>query len=153
MSELTYYDFAIKSFNSLDEQFKLAERIDWYNLFAPECEQIIEKLMKSILDLCSSDIVPDRLYKTHKLHIIGEFINTRWEGTVDVATVSWIETFYFEARCPGEDSIVVVKDTAEKLKDVTVCEGQKLIDLRTRLLSSSTSFFNSENEEQNETDS
>lgn len=147
MSDLTYYDFAIRSFNSINEQLELAERIDWYNLFAPECEQIIEKLMKSILDLCSSDIVPDRLYKTHKLHVIAEFINARWSDTVDIAMVSWIETFYFEARYPGEDSVIVTKDTAMKLKDATLLEGHKLINLHTHLASTQTAFFSSENEE------
>ena len=43
MSSMSYFDIAMKSYTNIDKQFKLAEEMNWYNLFAAECAQIIEK--------------------------------------------------------------------------------------------------------------
>lgn len=115
---------------------------DWYNLFAPECEQIVEKFMKSILELMTFVIVPERFFKSHKLHVIGEFINLHFPGTVDTAILSSIEDFYFDARYPGDDAVIVSRESAIRLKEQTINICNNLISLHNRLESTTeTSYF------------
>lgn len=146
MTEPTYFNFAMQSFKCLEKQFVLADETDWYNLFAPECEQIVEKFMKSILELMTFVTVPERLFKSHKLHVIGEFINSYYPGTVDTTILSSIEDFYFDARYPGDDAVIVSRESAIRLKEQTIDICNNLILLHNQLVSTTATNYFEESE-------
>lgn len=71
METMSYYDIAMMSYRNIDKQFELAENMEWYNLFAAECAQIVEKLLKGILN--SSQLpegTPANIFETHSLRLL-----------------------------------------------------------------------------------
>lgn len=74
MSSMSYFDIAMRSYSNIDKQFHLAEEMDWYNLFAAECAQIIEKMLKGILSISKlpENTSPHILIFTHCrcLHVL-----------------------------------------------------------------------------------
>ena len=122
----SYFELATRAYAGLDKLFKVAEEMEWYNLFAPECEQIIEKLLKALLEVSVKEPVPE-LMRTHNLLKIGKYLNTIYTDLIDLKTVAWIGSFYFNARYPGDDFIYVTHADATALKTATTVIADKLI--------------------------
>ena len=116
---MTYFEIAKKSCDGLTKFFDYAKEISWYNQFAAECQQVVEKMMKALVETFSDMDLPDSLFKTHNLRRLAQVINSKYPDLVDEQKVAWIEDFYFDARYPGDDFIVVSEDTALKLLDAT----------------------------------
>lgn len=116
---MTYFEVAEKSYAGLTKFFDYAKETSWYNSFAAECQQVVERMMKALVETFSDMSLPDSLFKTHNLRRLTQVINSKYPDLVDEQKVAWIEDFYFDARYPGDDFIVVSEDTALKLLDAT----------------------------------
>lgn len=100
-----YYDIA---FNEL-EYLQLSTNInsEYFNQMTVSCQQISEKVLKSVAELCTSD---DKVFKSNSLRKVNSAIYR--EGVnlnLDNSDLVYLTSFYFNARYPG-DSFVEVKE-------------------------------------------
>lgn len=128
---MNYFEIALKSYNILDKQYEFAADTDWYNLFAAECPQIIEKMMKGILELTSPTNGQDvSIFGTHSLTRLARAVNEIYPNTVNIEKASWLGDYYFDSKYPGDDFIIVNKDEALKIKETTQILAESLLDLK-----------------------
>lgn len=142
MGRMTYYDIAMKSYKSIDLQFDTAVSMDWYNLFAAECAQIVEKLIKGVLE--KSDLPDDtqaNIFETHSLRLLTRILHRKYPNTINAQNASWIGDFYFDTKYPGDNFVEVSKYDAEQIRDITKSLAEPLIALYNSLPSNKTNFF------------
>lgn len=101
------FDLAMKSYKCLDKQLAGACDMDWYNILAAECEQIVEKFMKAVLECFNSEDFNLSLYDSHNISKIGRIINQMHPNTVNPEKVSWLKDFYFDTRYPRDNCYYV----------------------------------------------
>lgn len=85
---------------------------DFYNNMAVECQQICEKALKSILVYVNPDA--KSIMNSPNLKQIYNAINEDEEViNLDIAKLSLLKDYYFDARYPGDDFINVSKEEFE----------------------------------------
>lgn len=98
-----YYDIACNELGYL----QLNLNSEYFNVMTISCQQISEKALKSVAELCTSD---DKIFKSHNLRQINSAIYS--EGidlNLDDADLVYLKDFYFDAMYPG-DNFVEVKN-------------------------------------------
>ena len=142
MSTMSYFDIAMKSYENIDKQFRLAKEMEWYNIFAAECAQIVEKLMKGVLSVIG---VPEgtspNIFETHSLRQLTRAIHSSYPNTVKAQDASWLSDYYFDTKYPGDNFVVVSKSDAEQILEITKSLADSLISLYRSIPSSKTNFF------------
>lgn len=104
--------------NELD-YFKTSSRDSSFNnMRAVQCQQICEKLLKSVIQ----DFTNDESYlRTHKLKKIYDKVSEYISLNVsDTRALSMISEFYFDARYPGDDFIEVSDEDMELTEKITI---------------------------------
>ena len=142
MSNMSYFDIAMKSYANIDKQFKLAEEMNWYNLFAAECAQIIEKMIKGILSL---SVLPEdtstHIFDVHSLPTLTRTLHAIYPNTINAQNAAWLSDYYFDTKYPGDNFVEVSKYDAEQILSITKSLANNLIDLYNSIASSETNFF------------
>ncbi len=142
MSELSYIDIALKTYSGLDILFDAAEKMEWYNSFAVECHQIVEKLLKGVLlEVLSPDDRRNSLISSHDLALLARALGKEYPNFVKIEDCAWLTDYYFDARYPGDNFFVVTREEAQKVKDVTSHMADALITLHQQLNNKHTSYF------------
>ena len=98
-----YYDIACNELGYL----QLNLNSEYFNVMTISCQQISEKALKSVAELCTSD---DKIFKSHNLRQINSAIYS--EGidlNLDDADLAYLKDFYFDARYPGDNFVEVKK--------------------------------------------
>ena len=106
-----YYDIAYN-----DYQFLLANvNRGFYNQTLPQIQQIIEKLLKSII--VDFDIGDDsiNILKSHRLDRLYDVVikSLQIKSTVSVKDLAWVTNFYFDCRYPGDNFIIATQEQEE----------------------------------------
>lgn len=83
-----------------------------YNRFAVEAQQVVEKLLKGLVEKCEEISYTDKvkLLGTHNLRRIGNAVNAHYGTKLNVAEMAYLKDFYFEARYPGDNFVEVSKE-------------------------------------------
>lgn len=147
MSNMSYFEIAMKSYTNIDKQFKLAEEMNWYNLFAAECAQIIEKMLKGIL---SSLTLPEgtstHIFDIHSLSVLTRTLHAIYPNTINAQNAAWLSDYYFDTKYPGDNFVEVSRYDAEQILSITKSLADNLIALYRSLESSETSYFRGSND-------
>lgn len=142
MSSMSYFDIAMKSYTNIDKQFKLAEEMNWYNLFTAECAQIIENMIKGILRL---SVLPDNasthIFDVHSLSALTRTLHAIYPNTINAQNAAWLSDYYFDTKYPGDTFVEVSKYDAKQILSITKSLASNLIDLYNSITSSKTNFF------------
>ena len=96
-----YYAIAFNELGYLQS----AINSEYFNPMTVSCQQVAEKALKSVAELCITD---DRIFRSHHLRQINSAIYS--EGidlNLDDADLAYLKDFYFCAREPGEDFVEV----------------------------------------------
>lgn len=101
----------------------------FFNTFATDCEQIVENLLKAILETLIDDDKDPKLFHNHNLQRLFIPVNTKYPDILDEKTLAWIGGFYFNSRYPGTDFIWVTNETAAELKQCTENVVEILLNL------------------------
>lgn len=141
-AELTYYDIAMRTYRSLDAFFDAADKTDWYNPFATECQQIVEKLLKDLL----TRILPlssrlESLLRSHDLGTLARAINSVYPNTLRIQDCTWLTDYYFDTRYPGDNFFVVTRYDALEVRKVTDALVESINSIRGSLSKTTDSFF------------
>lgn len=104
-----YYEIAMSDLLYIQHGLDL----DLYNQMSILCQQISEKLLKSVAELV---IVDEKILKTHNLKQINSAILLSGvELGLYQPDLAYLKDFYFDAGCPGDNFIEVSRD------DITKC--------------------------------
>ena len=97
--------------NSMD----VGRAVGNFNVVASLCAQAAEKYLKSVIEKSFLDD-PDvlNLLHTHNLRAIYNKIITKYTLTVSSKDCKWLGDFYYDARYPGDNFIVVNEDDANE---------------------------------------
>lgn len=105
-NENNYYDIACNDIKYLEA----IGDVGYYNQPAALCQQISEKLLKSLVEnLYTGDDIVDVL-RSHSLKTLARSIKSSLTSfTIDIKDLSYLTNFYFETRYPGPDYHLVTK--------------------------------------------
>jgi len=102
-----------------------------YNRVASESQQVLEKILKGIIEMCSGFTIfeKERLLKTHNLRKLGEAINKNFGTDINLSDLAYVKDFYYEARYPGDDFVEVDLLTRDRCIEIVKCVILKVIHL------------------------
>ncbi|MDK2808551.1 MAG: hypothetical protein PWP24_1287 [Clostridiales bacterium] len=91
-----------------------------YNGVAAMCAQAAEKYLKAILERCTMDQEVMTLLRSHNLRALLNRIKQDYpEFEASTKDVKWLGDFYFDARYPGDNFVVVTQEDAEECLRLT----------------------------------
>lgn len=91
----------------------------YYNQPAAICQQVVEKLLKSVIErLYIEDNITDIL-RSHSLKTLGRAL-TSVLPTVDISIkdLAYLTNYYFDTRYPGPDYHIVSKEDFDECKRI-----------------------------------
>lgn len=142
MSSMSYFDIAMRSYSNIDKQFHLAEEMDWYNLFAAECAQIIEKMLKGILSISKlPENTSPHIFDIHSLQVLTRTLHSIYPNTINAQNASWLSDYCFDTKYPGDNFVEVSKYDAEQILSITKDLAENLIALYNSINNTKTNFF------------
>ncbi len=107
-----YYSIAC---NDL-EYLQAVLHLPFYNKMASDSQQIVEKLLKSVAELCSVD---KTVLNSHNLRKINQEIkNCGIDLGLKAKDLAMLTDYYFDARYPGDDFVVVTKEECAECVDI-----------------------------------
>lgn len=105
-----YYSIAVNDYQFL----AAALHTGLYNQISVQCQQIAEKLLKSVAEEVCTVQVED-LLKSHNLKKICQGIHNELPSfQLDIRDMSYLKDFYFDAKYPGENFAIVTKQECEQ---------------------------------------
>lgn len=119
----TYYDIASNDYNYF-QQFKKVVNPDYNNPLAVQSHQIIEKLLKHIIDCYCQEENQEEILSSHKLQTLYQAIHKVYsEFQLKRDDLLFLTSFYDDARHPGVDYIMVNEEDA--LRCIQIVEEVK----------------------------
>ena len=107
-----YYDIAMNDLGYLH----IGINSEYYNPMVIMCQQISEKLLKSVVELCCTD---DKLMKSHNLRQLNSaLLAVGIDLGLDAPDLSYLKDFYFDARYPGDNFVEVTKQEFNKVLEI-----------------------------------
>lgn len=101
-----YYYVACNDLKFLED----IKKTEHYNNIAITCQQVGEKLLKSVCEISCSDEDYKRTHSLSKLYgMVLQYVAGR---TLNRRDLAYLTDFYFDARYPGDDYIDVSQDEA-----------------------------------------
>ncbi len=110
----SYYSIGYDDYLFAKDSLPLCDRSNNYNSVVAILAQSAEKFLKEIIE---QKFVDDSsciaILKTHNLRVIINKIKERYpEASLNSMECKWLGDFYFDARYPGDNYVVVSKEDA-----------------------------------------
>lgn len=99
-----------------------------YNRQVVDAHMITERLLKGVLEdvELNDNRYKSDLLRSHNLRKIGHVLNEKLGTGLDLPNLSYLKDFYFEARYPGDNFIVVDKEMRDTCMDIMESVLEKL---------------------------
>jgi HEPN domain-containing protein len=108
----SYYDIAVNEYQYF-QHVKTIVNSDFNNPLAIQAQQIVEKLLKHIIESYCQDNNVTQLLRSHKLHSIYMTIHRiHPQFQLNRDDLIFLSSFYYDARYPGVDYVKVKKEDA-----------------------------------------
>lgn len=124
-----YYEIALDDIHYLNA----AQVEGYYNQQTSLCQQISEKLLKSIVSDYYTDEDLQDLLRTHSLRRIAVAVGKIIKNVhFDNKALAYLSDFYFDARYPGPDYVKVDKETYQECIDIMLAcksEVDRILDI------------------------
>lgn len=112
----SYYGMGYNDYLYAKHNINIAREIGNYNGVASMASQSAEKLLKAVIEyyfVDDEDCI--RLMKSHNLRTLLEKIKTRFiDCPLDSKDYKWLGDFYYDARYPGDNFIMVGEESGEE---------------------------------------
>ncbi len=110
----SYYSIGYNDYLFAKDSLPLCDKTHNYNSAAAIFAQSAEKLLKEVIE---QKFVDDSscisILRTHNLRVLVNKIKERYpDAELNSIECKWLGDFYFDARYPGDNYIVVSKDDA-----------------------------------------
>ncbi len=117
----SYYNIGYDDYLFAKDSLPLCDRSNNYNSVVAVFSQAAEKLLKEVIE---RKFVDDSscisILKTHNLRtIVNKIIERYPEASLNSMECKWLGDFYFDARYPGDNYVVVSKDDAYMALEIT----------------------------------
>ena len=113
MSKVTYYDVAIQDYEFLEYYFGYLDNAPSYNAFAVQEYNVVEMLLKDVLNCYVDSVDVVGLLKSHKLaSILREIKKCFPDCPLEMNDMRFLSDFYFDGRYPSSDYVLVEKKEA-----------------------------------------
>ena len=121
----SYYDIAERDYQYFI-QYKDMIHPEYNNPLAIQAQQIVEKLLKHIIEYYCQEEDPREILRSHKLQSIYLTINRIYpEFQLNRNDLLFLSSFYYDARYPGVDFIMV--DSEDATRCIQIVEEVKLV--------------------------
>lgn len=108
----SYYDIANNEYSYLLKTYEAAD-LDYFNPIVVQCQQIIEKLLKHIIQNYCLNKDYSEILRSHKLLTLYNTILSNFPDFIlDLPELREIGDFYFDVRYPSVDYTEVTKEVA-----------------------------------------
>ncbi|MGL5677341.1 MAG: HEPN domain-containing protein [Cellulosilyticaceae bacterium] len=103
----------------------------YYNQPAALCQQIVEKLLKSIIEqVYIEDNLMDIL-RSHSLKTLGRALkSTLPQIQLDIKDLTYLTNYYYDTRYPGPDYHLVTKEDYEECKRIMYDVKEEIDELQ-----------------------
>lgn len=117
----SYYNIGYDDYLFAKDSLPLCDRSNNYNSVVAVFSQAAEKLLKEVIE---RKFVDDSscisILKTHNLRtIVNKIIERYPDASLNSMECKWLGDFYFDARYPGDNYVVVSKDDAYMALEIT----------------------------------
>lgn len=120
----SYYDIAERDYQYF-MQYKNMIDPEYNNPLAIQAQQIVEKLLKHIIESYCQEDDPREILRSHKLQSIYLTIKRIYpEFQLNRNDLLFLSSFYYDARYPGVDFIMVNREDA--IRCIQIVEEVKL---------------------------
>lgn len=116
----SYYSIGYDDYLFAKDSLPLCDRSNNYNSVVAILAQSAEKFLKEIIE---QKFVDDSscisILKTHNLRVLINKIKERYpDAPLNSIACKWLGDFYFDARYPGDNYVVVSKEDAYSALDI-----------------------------------
>ncbi len=119
-----YYDIAERDYQYF-MQYRNMIHPEYNNPLAIQAQQIVEKLLKHIIECYCQEEDPREILRSHKLQSIYLTINRIYPVfQLNRNDLLFLSSFYYDARYPGVDFIMVNREDA--IRCIQIVEEVKL---------------------------
>lgn len=109
----SYYGVAENDFMYAKSGFDTGKLVGNFNMTAAICSQAAEKYLKAVIEKCfPTDDEIMTLLRTHNLRSLYNKIITKYKLSIDSKSCKWLGDFYFDARYPGDNFVIVNESDA-----------------------------------------
>ena len=117
----SYYQIGYDDYLYARDSMPLCKRINNYNSVVGILAQSAEKLMKEIIEVqFADDSSCIAILKTHNLRVLVNKIKERYPDCgLDSVECKWLGDFYYDARYPGDNFVVVNEEDANQALEIT----------------------------------
>lgn len=120
----SYYDIAERDYQYFMQYQNIIDP-EYNNPLAIQAQQIVEKLLKHIIECYCQEEDPREILRSHKLQSIYLTINRIYpEFQLNRNDLLFLSSFYYDARYPGVDFIMVNEEDA--IRCVQIVEEVKV---------------------------
>lgn len=112
MNPTSYYDVARADLDYLNFNYGHLDELPNFNSIVVQEQQVVEKLLKHILNIYVDSDDAIRVMKSHKLaHIVRE-IGRFYDCPLNEDDMRFLSDFYFDGRYPSRDYVLAEKQDA-----------------------------------------
>lgn len=118
-----YYDIADNDYKYF-RQYKTMINPDYNNPLAIQAQQIVEKLLKHVIECYCQEENPKEILRSHKLQSIYMVIHRIYpQFKLKRDDLLFLSSFYYDARYPGVDFVKV--DENDAIRCIQIVEEVK----------------------------
>ncbi|MFI3214810.1 MAG: HEPN domain-containing protein [Eubacteriales bacterium] len=117
----SYYDIGYNDYLFAKNSLELCNQTGNYNAVVSIFSQSAEKLLKEIIEIkFADDSTCFSVLRTHNLRTIVNKIKERYPDiALNSIECKWLGDFYFDARYPGDNFVIVNKEDAYQALAIT----------------------------------
>ncbi|MFI3172899.1 MAG: HEPN domain-containing protein [Eubacteriales bacterium] len=116
----SYYSIGYDDYLYAKDSLPLCERANNYNSMVAILAQSAEKFLKEVIEqkfVDDSSCIP--ILRTHNLRVLVNKIKERYpDSKLNSMECKWLGDFYFDARYPGDNYVVVSKEDAHTALEI-----------------------------------
>lgn len=119
LSNYSYYDIAMNDFKYLQFAIEMKDK-DFYNRNAILCEQVVEKLLKHIVqNFCFKEDYTGLLKGHNLVKLYKAIVDEEIEIKISKNMLRTLKDYYFDANYPGDNFILVDEDELNEAYEFT----------------------------------
>ncbi len=134
MDKRSYYDVAMNDYSHFKWLVQGIHLDHTHNAIGVQAQQIVEKLLKHVLDRWCTEEDNTDLLRSHKVQtLVREIKKQTGFEVMKIEEALFLSDFYYGARYPGEDYIEVTLEEAQRAADIVDEVVQAVDRLRVQL--------------------
>lgn len=132
----SYYGMSENDYSFAKNSLATCESLGNYNVIASLCAQAEENFLKAMVEVAfDNDSESIQLLHSHNLRAIYNEVIQKYDLLVTSRDCKWLGDFYFDARYPGDNFVIVNRNDAEECLNIVeqlMQDCKKIISTETK---------------------